>query len=164
MPVYRAPVDDMKFIINELLELETLKDIPQFDELTPDLVDDVLTNAAKFAEEVLQPLNQSGDEEGCHYENGVVRTPKGFKEAYKAYCDAGWGGLAAPVPFGGIGPADPHHHGDRGDGAIRQPVFCDVSGSYVGCLCGADDDRPGLDEVSTSCRRWCRANGRARCA
>ena len=103
MPVYRAPVDDMKFILNDLLELETLKDVPQFDELTPDLVDDVLNNAAKFAEEVLQPLNQSGDEEGCHYENGVVRTPKGFKEAYKQYCEAGWGGLAAPVPYGGSG-------------------------------------------------------------
>ena len=52
---------------------------------------------------MLQPLNQSGDEEGCHFENGVVRTPKGFKEAYKAYCEAGWGGLGAPEEVGGSG-------------------------------------------------------------
>ena len=55
---------------------------------TPDPIDDILANAGKFCEEVLQPINQSGDEEGCHFENGVVRTPKGFKEAYKAYREA----------------------------------------------------------------------------
>ena len=64
-------------------------------------MDDILHNAAKFCEEVLQPINQSGDEEGCHFENGVVRTPKGFKEAYGAYCDSGWGGLSAPAEYGG---------------------------------------------------------------
>ncbi|MBN9572211.1 MAG: acyl-CoA dehydrogenase family protein, partial [Alphaproteobacteria bacterium] len=103
MPSYRAPVDDMKFLITEFLELEKQSDLPQFEEMSPDLVDDILTNAAKFAEEVLQPLNQSGDEEGCHFENGVVRTPKGFKDAYKAYCEAGWNSLGAPQAFGGSG-------------------------------------------------------------
>jgi len=103
MPVYRAPLEDMRFVIHELLEMEKQRDLPQFEDMTPDLIDDVLNNAGKFCEEVLQPLNQSGDEEGCTFENGVVRTPKGFKEAYKAYCDAGWGGLAAPVPYGGSG-------------------------------------------------------------
>src|SRR5271169_6246520 len=103
MPVYRAPVDDYRFVIHELLELEKQRDLPQFAELTPDLVDDILSNAAKFCEEVLQPLNQSGDEEGCHFENGVVRTPKGFKEAFKAYGEAGWSGLGAPVEHGGSG-------------------------------------------------------------
>ena len=103
MPVYRAPLDDYRFVINELLELENQRDLPQFADLTPDLVDDILTNAAKFCEEVLQPLNQSGDEEGCHFENGVVRTPKGFKEAYEAYRESGWGGLGAPVEYGGSG-------------------------------------------------------------
>ena len=103
MPSYRAPVDDIKFLITEFLELEKQSDLPQFKEMSPDLVDDILTNAAKFAEEVLQPLNQSGDEEGCHFENGVVRTPKGFKDAYKAYCEAGWNSLGAPEAFGGSG-------------------------------------------------------------
>src|SRR5512142_778518 len=101
MPIYRAPVDDYRFLLHEFLELEKHSDLPQFAELSPDLADDVLTNAAKFCEEVLQPINQSGDEEGCHFENGVVRTPKGFKEAYKQFSEAGWGALTAPAKFGG---------------------------------------------------------------
>src|SRR5665213_3054823 len=103
MPIYRAPVEDFRFLMNEFLEVEKQRDLPQFAELTPDLIEDILTNAGKFAEEVLQPINQSGDEEGCHYENGVVRTPKGFKEAYKSFSEAGWGALPAPVTFGGQG-------------------------------------------------------------
>jgi alkylation response protein AidB-like acyl-CoA dehydrogenase len=101
MPVYRAPVQDFLFLFNELFEIEKHKDLPKFGELSADLVEDILTNAGKFAEEVLQPINQSGDEEGCHFENGVVRTPKGFKEAYKAFSEAGWGALTAPSKFGG---------------------------------------------------------------
>jgi 3-(methylsulfanyl)propanoyl-CoA dehydrogenase len=103
MPVYRAPVDDYRFVMHELFELEKLRDLPQFADLSAELVDDILANAAKFCEEVLQPINQSGDEEGCHFENGVVRTPKGFKAAYDAYCASGWGGLSAPAEYGGAG-------------------------------------------------------------
>ena len=103
MPVYRAPVDDFRFVLNDLLDVQEHRDLPGFSELTPDLIDDILTNAAKFCEEVLQPINQSGDEEGAHFENGVVRTPKGFKEAYRAYCESGWGALAAASEDGGAG-------------------------------------------------------------
>jgi hypothetical protein len=103
MPIYRAPVEDYRFLFNEVLELEKHRDLPGFAELTPELADDILTNAGKFCEQVLHPLNQSGDEEGCHFENGVVTTPKGFKEAYKAYSEAGWGGLGAPEEAGGAG-------------------------------------------------------------
>jgi alkylation response protein AidB-like acyl-CoA dehydrogenase len=103
MPIYRAPVDDFRFLFNEVLEIEKHSDLPGFAELSPELVDDILGNAGKFCEEVLQPINHSGDEEGCHFENGTVRTPKGFKEAYKAYSEAGWGGLTAPVEHGGAG-------------------------------------------------------------
>jgi alkylation response protein AidB-like acyl-CoA dehydrogenase len=103
MPIYRAPVEDFRFLIHELLEVEKHRDLPQYEELSPDLIDDILVNAGKICEAVLQPLNQTGDEEGCHFENGVVRTPKGFKEAYKAYCDGGWGGLGAPAEYGGAG-------------------------------------------------------------
>ena len=103
MPIYRAPVEDYRFLFSEMLELEKHRDLPGFADLSPELLDDILTNAGKFCEEVLQPLNQSGDEEGCHFENGTVRTPKGFKEAYKAYCEAGWGGLGAPEAAGGAG-------------------------------------------------------------
>ena len=101
MPIYRAPVEDFRFLFNEVLELEKHRDLPGFADLSPDLVDDILTNAGKFCEEVLQPLNQSGDEEGCHFENGAVTTPKGFKDAYRAYSEAGWGGLGAPESAGG---------------------------------------------------------------
>jgi alkylation response protein AidB-like acyl-CoA dehydrogenase len=103
MPIYHAPVEDFRFLFHELLELEKHRDLPGFADLSPDLVDDILSNAGKFCEEVLQPLNQSGDEEGCRFENGVVSTPKGFREAYKAYCKAGWGGLGAPESAGGAG-------------------------------------------------------------
>src|ERR1700761_8720736 len=103
MPIYRAPVEDYRFLFNEVLELEKHRDLPGFAELSPELADDILSNAGKFCEEVLHPLNQPGDEEGCHFENGVVRTPKGFKEAHKAYAEAGWTGLGAPAEFGGAG-------------------------------------------------------------
>src|SRR5215472_12789058 len=103
MPIYRAPVEDYRFLIHEFLEAETQRDLPGFEDLSPDLIDDILTNAGKICEEVLQPINQSGDEEGCHFENGVVRTPKGFKEAYKVYSEDGWGGLSAPTEYGGAG-------------------------------------------------------------
>jgi alkylation response protein AidB-like acyl-CoA dehydrogenase len=103
MPIYRAPVEDYRFLLHEVLELEKHRDLPGFADLDAGLVDDILGNAGKFCEEVLQPLNQSGDEEGCHFRNGAVTTPKGFKEAYQAYCEAGWGGLGAPESAGGAG-------------------------------------------------------------
>src|SRR4029077_1456103 len=101
MPFYRAPLDEFRFLFNEFFTLEKLRDLPQFGELSPDLLEDILSNAGKFCEEVLQPINQSGDEEGCHFENGVVRTPKGYKEAYKEYAAGGWCGLSAPAEHGG---------------------------------------------------------------
>ena len=103
MTVYRAPVEDYRFLIHQLLELEKQRDLPDYAELSADLVDDILVNAGKFCEEVMHPLNQPGDLEGCRFENGVVRTPKGFKEAYKAYSEAGWTGLPAPAEHGGAG-------------------------------------------------------------
>ena len=103
MPLYRAPVDDFRFLFHEVLELDKHRDLPGFADLTPDLIDDILSNAGKFCEEVLQPLNRSGDKEGCRFENGTVSTPSGFKEAYKAYSEAGWGGLGAPESAGGAG-------------------------------------------------------------
>ncbi|HEY1615715.1 MAG TPA: acyl-CoA dehydrogenase C-terminal domain-containing protein [Rhizomicrobium sp.] len=101
MPVYRAPLADYRFLLHEMFEVDKQTDLPQCADLTADLIDDILNNAGKFCEEVLHPLNQSGDEEGCQFENGVVRTPKGFKEAFKAYSEAGWSGLGAPAQFGG---------------------------------------------------------------
>lgn len=102
MPVYRAPVQDSLFLLNDVLGVERYANLPGFANATPDMIEAVLTEAGKFCEEVLFPINQSGDLEGCtRHDDGSVTTPKGFKEAYKAYCDAGWTLLTQPEEFGG---------------------------------------------------------------
>ena len=103
MTTYSAPLRDMRFVLHELLEVGELATLRGYEEATPDLIDAVLEEGAKLAENVLFPLNRSGDEEGCTFENGVVRTPRGFKEAYDQFAEAGWVGLAADPAFGGQG-------------------------------------------------------------
>ncbi|MDO9361594.1 MAG: acyl-CoA dehydrogenase C-terminal domain-containing protein [Sphingopyxis sp.] len=104
MPVYRAPVQDTLFLLNDVLGIERYANLPGFANATPDMIEAVLTEAGKFCQEVLFPINQSGDLEGCtRHDDGSVTTPKGFKEAYKAYSEAGWGLLTAPEEFGGQG-------------------------------------------------------------
>ncbi len=102
MPIYRAPVKDTLFLMNEVLDLHRYAALPGFENATPDMIEAVLGEAAKFCEEVLFPINQSGDLEGCtRHEDGSVTTPKGFKEAYQAYCEAGWPLMTQPEEFGG---------------------------------------------------------------
>jgi alkylation response protein AidB-like acyl-CoA dehydrogenase len=101
MPSYKAPVEDFLFLFHEFLGIEKQTDLPGFADLTPDMTAAMLEGGAKFVEEVLQPLNQTGDEEGCVLENGVVRAPAGFREAFRQFCDAGWNRLAAPEAAGG---------------------------------------------------------------
>jgi alkylation response protein AidB-like acyl-CoA dehydrogenase len=104
MPVYAAPIKDTKFIINEILHLEKYSNLPGFAEATPDIVNAVLEEGAKFVEGVIQPINQAGDLHGCkRHEDGSVTTPPGFKEAFDKYNENGWGGLAMPTEFGGQG-------------------------------------------------------------
>ncbi|MEZ2131116.1 MULTISPECIES: acyl-CoA dehydrogenase C-terminal domain-containing protein [unclassified Sinorhizobium] len=104
MPVYKAPVNDTLFVLNDVLGLERYNNIPGFAEVTPDTVEAILGEAARMAEEVLFPLNYSGDRQGCvRNHDATVTTPKGFKEAYRAYREAGWIGLAVPEEFGGQG-------------------------------------------------------------
>lgn len=103
MPSYKAPVDDYRFIMNEVLDAAQLSVLPGFEDATPDVIASVLEEAAKFAETVLQPLNQKGDAEGCIYENGTVLTPAGFKDAYDLYVQAGWSGLGCSPKYGGQG-------------------------------------------------------------
>ncbi len=103
MQVYNAPLRDMRFVMHELHNSAAhVLEIGQPD-VTTELMDSILEEAGKFAKDVLLPINASGDEEGCRLENGVVRTPKGFVEAYKKFCEAGWGALSSPTEFGGQG-------------------------------------------------------------
>jgi alkylation response protein AidB-like acyl-CoA dehydrogenase len=104
MGQYIAPRRDMQFVLHELLEVESeFKSIPDFEEISRDVVDQVIDQAGKFTAEVLFPLNASGDREGCHFDNGEVTTPKGFKEAYTRFCQAGWPSLSADTTYGGQG-------------------------------------------------------------
>lgn len=102
MPTYKAPLRDIQFVINEVLDTEALyQSLPGYEEATPDLMNAIIEEGAKFAENVLAPLNQSGDEEGCVWSEDGVKTPEGFAEAYKQYVENGWPALSAEPEFGG---------------------------------------------------------------
>ncbi len=104
MPAYKAPVQDTLFLLTDVFDLNRLSNLPRFADAPIDTVEAVLTESGKFAEEVLQPLNVVGDREGCNrHDDGSVTTPKGFKEAYKAFADGGWVGISGAQEFGGQG-------------------------------------------------------------
>ena len=100
MPTYTAPVKDMQFVLHDVLNISG-SDIPGYDELEADFTNAVLEEAGKLTGEVLAPLNEIGDREGCRLENGVVYTPTGFKEAFEQVKDGGWTGLDMPEEYGG---------------------------------------------------------------
>ncbi len=103
MQVYKAPIRDMQFVVHELHDCASLAGLPGLADVTPELIDSILEEAGKFADNVLLPINASGDEEGCTYENGVVRTPAGFRHAYEQFRDGGWTAMAAPANSAGRG-------------------------------------------------------------
>jgi acyl-CoA dehydrogenase len=104
MPTYKAPVDDVLFLLNDVFHIERHNNLPGFADASPDVVEAVLGEAAKLCEEVLAPLNRVGDIEGCkRNDDGSVTTPKGFKEAYQQLVDGGWVGISAPADYGGQG-------------------------------------------------------------
>jgi len=104
MPSYKAPIRDIQFLLHEVLDFESLNKFEAYQDVDRDLADAILEESAKFAENVLHPLNVVGDHEGCtRHEDGSVTTPKGFKEAYHQMVANGWVGLAKNPEFGGQG-------------------------------------------------------------
>ena len=104
--IYRPPLRDMQFVMHELLDVTTsLQQVPEYADVDADTIDAVLSEAGKFCAEVLLPLNLSGDLEGCHFDPAThaVTVPKGFKDAYRQYCEGGWPSLSAHVDYGGQG-------------------------------------------------------------
>jgi acyl-CoA dehydrogenase len=99
--MYQAPVRDLRFVLHELLDTRVLENSPELPDYSAELADSVLTEAGRFAEQVLEPLNQSGDREGAHWSDAGVTTAKGFKEAYAKYVEGGWPQLGADAEYGG---------------------------------------------------------------
>ena len=98
---YTAPIEDMRFVINDVVDLAAISDLPGCEEVGADLVEAILEEAGKFAAGVLAPLNRVGDTQGSRLENGVVRTPDGFGEAYQQFVAGGWNSITFPTDFGG---------------------------------------------------------------
>jgi alkylation response protein AidB-like acyl-CoA dehydrogenase len=103
MTDYTAPLRDMRFVLNNVVDLAALARLDGLEHAEPDLVDQVLEEAARFARDIVAPTNRVGDRTGSRLENGVVRTPAGFREAYRQFCEAGWNGVPFEPEYGGGG-------------------------------------------------------------
>jgi acyl-CoA dehydrogenase len=104
MPVYKAPVEDVLFLLNDVFQIEKHNNLQGFADATPDTVEAIVGEGARLCEELLAPLNPVGDREGCTWHgDGRVTTPAGFREAYKAFVEGGWMSLSAPAEYGGQG-------------------------------------------------------------
>lgn len=103
MPTYKAPMDDVKFLLHDVLHVEQLSALPGYEEATPELIDTILEEGAKFCEEVLQPLNQVGDQVGSTLDKGQVKTPPGFADAFRQFVKGGWPAMTCDPRYGGQG-------------------------------------------------------------
>src|ERR1700682_6561716 len=102
MPIYKAPLEDVNFLLNDVFQIDRYDNLPGFSDASADVRDAILMEAAKLSEEVLQPLNRVGDLEGCtRHDDGSVTTPQGFKAAFKHVAEGGWLGFLGPVRYGG---------------------------------------------------------------
>tara|TARA_B100000780_G_scaffold278551_1_gene252487 strand:- start:339 stop:2126 length:1788 start_codon:yes stop_codon:yes gene_type:complete len=133
MPDYPPPVRDIQFVLHEVLKAENLSALDGYEDVSADLLDQIIEEGGKLCSEVLFPLNQSGDQEGCHYDDGVVTTPEGFKEAYKTFAEGGWCGVSCDPEFGGMGMPVLL-------GTVMQEMICSANmsfGMYPGLSQGA---------------------------
>ena len=106
MPIYKAPIRDISFALREVFNYGTVRALPPFTEISDDLIDAVFTEGARICENELFPLNESGDREGCKWDNGKVTTPKGFKDAYWKFVEGGWTSVSCDPEYGGQGLPD----------------------------------------------------------
>ncbi|PLK25923.1 acyl-CoA dehydrogenase C-terminal domain-containing protein [Novosphingobium sp. TH158] len=125
MPSFKAPTRDSRFVVNEVLKIDSYGNLPGFENSGTDVVDTVVEELGKFVSEVIAPLNLSGDQEGCtRHPDGSVTTPKGFKQAYDAFVESGWGTLAQPEELGGQGM--PHVLG-----LLLEEYLCSANQSFA---------------------------------
>ncbi len=104
MPIYKAPVEDTLFLLNDVFHIERFANLPGFADACPDVVEAILREVGRFCEDVLTPLNRIGDRQGCRRnQDGSVATPEGFREAYRQVVEGGWIGISVPSEFGGLG-------------------------------------------------------------
>jgi len=103
MTAYHAPLDDIQFVLKEVAGLDEILTLPGLEDTSPELINTILAEAGKLASNVLAPLRQSGDREGCYLENGVVRTPKGYSQAYSRFIEGGWNSVSFSPRYGGMG-------------------------------------------------------------
>src|SRR5256885_16765512 len=141
MPIYKAPVEDVTFLLNDVFQIDRYDNLPGFSDASADVREAIIGEAAKLSEEVLQPLNRVGDLEGCkRNDDGSVTTPKGFKEAFKQVAEGGWLGQSAPAEYGGGGlPGTPslvvtelHSSADIGVSLCCGPTTGDSPGGLGG--------------------------------
>ena len=103
MATYAAPVREIQFVLNDVLNVGSLTEMPALADATPETLNGLIEEAAKFIQGQVAPLNAPGDAEGCKLANGEVTVPKGFVEVYKQFQEAGWVGIANPTEWGGAG-------------------------------------------------------------
>ena len=126
MPTYKAPVDDVMFLLGDVFHIERYNNLPGFADASPDLVEAVLAEAAKFCEDVLTPLNRVGDKEGCRrLDDGSVTTPTGFKDAYRRLIEGGW-----VVGYNGTS----HEVWEEGNVVFEDDRVIHAGGAYTGAV------------------------------
>ena len=103
MQIYKAPLKDINYLLNDFLNIKKYSNLPCFSGLNDELIQAILNEGSKFTEEILLPLNASADKEGCSYNDGFVKTPEGFKDAYRKFIESGWSSITARTEYGGQG-------------------------------------------------------------